>query len=666
MTVAGIGRSSNALGNTLLAVSVAIALAMGGCSAPRAVALRSTPANPLNAMLGLQTWAGPTATPRTVQLLRVYNLDDDLRGSPEKLLEQLQPIADRDPTPEKIYALAELAYLGAQRVEKSEPERAEQLYGAAVLHAYRYLFDPHLQPSRSAYDPQFRASCELYNTSLESALRLENRIRGIRPGETYTIASSAGVCDVVCQLRSGLWRAEDFGRFEFVSDYDVHGLQNHYHGYGLGVPLIAVRRRYAEEPASARYYPPELSFPVTALVRPCSTFSASAADSPARHQAALELYDPLATDAIPVGGSLVPLESDLTTPLAHFLANPQFDGLADTGLFHAEALLKPLGDHSRPVVGLYLVQPYEPGKIPVVFIHGLWSSPMTWMAMFNDLRSVPELRKRYQFWFYLYPTAQPFWISAAALRRDLAEVRAVLDPQRRETAMDQMVLVGHSMGGLVARLQTVDSGDRFWRLVSDRPFDEIRTDAGLREQLHSVFFFEANRSIRRVVTIGTPHHGSESSNSMTQWLGDKLINLPQIMVQSAQTIYRDNKDLLENSPILKIRTSIDSLAPDSPFFPVMLASPGYPGVHYHNIIGLMPHEGILGRWAGESDGVVALASARSADAESEVIVPSQHTALHTHPLAVLEVRRILLEHLASLAPQTTVAASGSAAEMSLR
>ena len=110
-----------------------------------------------------------------------------------------------------------------------------------------------------------------------------------------------------------------------------------------------------------------------------------------------------------------------------------------------------------------MLEPYEPGKIPVLMVHGLWSSPMTWMEMFNDLRSVPEIRKHYQFWFYEYPTGQPFWVSAAQMRHDLAKLRDVLDPRHLEPALDQMVLVGHSMGGLVSRLQTVDSGDGYWR-----------------------------------------------------------------------------------------------------------------------------------------------------------------------------------------------------------
>ena len=127
-------------------------------------------------------------------------------------------------------------------------------------------------------------------------------------------------------------------------------------------------------------------------------------------------------------------------------------------------------------MGLYMVQPYEPGKIPVLMVHGLWSSPMTWMEMFNDLRSQPEIRDHYQFWFYLYPTGQPFWLSAAQLRRDLAKVREVLDPTHQEPALDQMVLIGHSMGGLVSQLQTLQSGDDYLAAGQQRavPADQGR------------------------------------------------------------------------------------------------------------------------------------------------------------------------------------------------
>ena len=91
------------------------------------------------------------------------------------------------------------------------------------------------------------------------------------------------------------------------------------------------------------------------------------------------------------------------------------------------------------------------------------------MPVFNDLRADPELRDRFQFWFYFYPTGDPYLATAADLRDDLERTCGPTStPITRTTALGNMVLVGHSMGGLISKLLTVDSGDDFWR-AGERP-----------------------------------------------------------------------------------------------------------------------------------------------------------------------------------------------------
>ncbi len=629
-----------------LAVFLLVAMA-SGCASSKMAKLRSVPKSPLVERLQLTAHGGPKPSERTVQLLRVHGLATDLSGDPCALLEELQAVIEREPSADKIYAAAELSYLAAKQVEDRDDRLALNLYGASVLHSYNYLFDERFSRLRNPYDPRFRGACDLYNGALEAGLRIAIRQDELVPGQTQTIDTPAGSWDITCVVRGGQWQPEEFGHFEFVSDYEISGLKNHYQTYGLGVPLIAVRRRYKEEAPAARYYPPGLSFPVTAFLRPVPEWLPDPQRSAVRHHAVIELYDPTATGDTAVGALNVPLESDLTTPLAYFLSTPEFSSLATVGLLRPDLLLAG-GPDRKAIMGLYMVQPYEQGKIPVLLIHGLWSSPMTWMQMFNDLRSSPQIRDHYQIWFYLYPTAQPFWISAAQLRRDLAEARQILDPRREEPALDQMVLVAHSMGGLVAQLQTIDSRDDFWEIVSDRPFEEVEADAEAKQRLARCFFFQPNPSVRRVVTIGTPHRGSSFANQTTQWLASKLISLPQMLVQGRQQVVRDNPDLFRDSSMLEITTSIDSLAPESPVFPVMLTAHQAPWVKYHNIVGLVPEKGLTGWLAAGSDGVVDFDSAHMEDVESEVVVSADHTTVHAHPLAVLEVKRILLEHLAEL------------------
>jgi hypothetical protein len=72
-----------------------------------------------------------------------------------------------------------------------------------------------------------------------------------------------------------------------------------------------------------------------------------------------------------------------------------------------------------------------------------------------------------------------------------------------------------------------------------------------------------------------------------------------------------------------------------------------PWVTYHNIVGVVGYNESPEEVAEGSDGVVAFASAHLDNVASEVIVDADHVNVHRHPLAVLEVRRILLEHLAS-------------------
>ena len=129
-------------------------------------------------------------------------------------------------------------------------------------------------------------------------------------------------------------------------------------------------------------------------------------------RAVLELHDTLEHTDVQIAGCRVPLECDLSTPLAHFLSQPALD---DTRL-STLGLLMP--DKVERMQGLYMLEPFHPDRIPVLMVHGLWSSPATWMEMFNDLRSDPAIRENYQFWFYLYPTGKPFWFSAALLRDD--------------------------------------------------------------------------------------------------------------------------------------------------------------------------------------------------------------------------------------------------------
>lgn len=653
------------LGATCVAITLFV-VPFTGCASNEWVTVRDTPRNPLAGTLNLLSPAGPKPTERTQQLLRRYDLLDDFNGDRAALLARLEDIHRREPNREHEYAMAEIAYITATQAEKLHRRRALQFYGTSLIHAYRYLFESEqidngtIALALNPYDPQFRGASDLYNQSLEGLLRLIRQEGEIHPGMSRTITTANNTCSFQVTLFSTGWHQDDIDRLEFVSDYKIQGLQNHYNTYGLGVPLIAVRKTHDKPDQAEHYYPPNVCFPITAFLRVerphqngidsqgtilNAPRAGTNAIDPAAPHFELELYDPLDRQSVEVANRRIPLEADLSTPLAYFLSQPQFreHDISTAGLLHP-------GDVKK-LQGLYMLEPFDSTKMPVVMVHGLWSSPITWMEMYNDLRSDPQVRDHYQFWFYLYPTGQPFWISATQMREDLAKMRREIDPTRQYAALDETVLVGHSMGGLISKLQTVESADAFWSTVSDHPLAELKADPDTVRALATTFYFRPNPSIRRVITLGTPHRGSPFSNDITRWAGDKLIALPRKMLDTQNHLLAQNRGYFRPNAPVDIHTSIDSLSPDSPLLPTLLSAQPGPWVTYHNVVGHDPNPGWRKYIVGDGDGVVALTSARldnSPQVESQIVVSADHMNVHRHPQSVLEVRRILFDQLLEL------------------
>ncbi len=571
-------------------------------------------------------------------LLRRY----DLRGrDPQTLLAALEENMHREPSAAKLYAYAELAHRAGAQLERRDEKRAFDLYASSVAHAYLYLFDPRYVQGRNEYDPQFRGACDLYNKSLDRALRIVNRHGGFRPGVQHQCQSGKQSLDFAIVSHCGDLCEHEFEKFEFVSDYKTNGLPNHYQRFGLGVPLIAIRKPRPGQPELEKHYPPRMAVPMTAFLRILPTGDSDGLQARTQH-GVLELQDPLTTSSVQVANRRVPLECDTTTPLAYFLDKLEYTeySAATSGfLFPGQTSYRS---------GLYMLEPYQRGKIPVLMVHGLWSTPIKWMDMINDLRSIPEISQNYQFWYFFYPTGQPFVYSAATLRSELEELRQLLDPRHQEPALDQMVLVGHSMGGLVAKMQTVDSGDLFWNQVAEKPFQKVKGDKEALYELHKTFFFKPNPSIRRVITIATPFGGSDLSNSTTQWLGRRLITPPPVFVKLAEQLHLQNPNLFGKDARRLTRNSIEMLAPNSPALQALAEARRAPWVSYHNIIGTEMEASDSGPVPTGDDSVVSVVSARAPEAVSELIVPADHAVIHRHPRTVLEVRRILLEHLLSL------------------
>lgn len=616
----------------LLGAIGAIALAAVGCS--YGITVRHAAGNSLFNAWHASVAESDQLSERTRQTLHRWDLDDLYASNPADAYVRLQEAAVADPQPDLLFALAEISYLFGRRAEKDGTEACAYYYLCAG-YAYHYLFD---RPpcEANAYDPRFRIACDLYNTGLAKSIRAAQSAHRLDPRQQLSLPTPDGRGFTLSVVHHGFpWRPEEFGPLLFCSDYDVVGLANHYRGYGLGVAMIGTRvsNEGTSGPGAASrpdhtYYPREMSFPITAFFR----FEGSIADLRARRAGRLELYNPLEVQTVEVKGRPIPLETDLTTPLAYYLSRSDLDGVENTGL------LQPGKIQNR--AGIYMFEPYQPGKIPVVMVHGLWSTPLTWTVMFNDLRADPVLRKHFQFWFYLYPTGDSYLATAADLRQTLTRLRSEVDPLGRDPALDRMVFVGHSMGGLISKLLTTDSGDDFWRLVSARPFETLKAKPESREELARLFFFKRQTYVQRVVFIGTPHHGSKLLSPSPVRLAAWVIRLPQSLNRAVGDVAEEDPQIVPQLREDATAPSLDLLAPQAPPLELLAARPRPPEVHYHSIIG-----DIYGKGKDGGDGLVPYKSAHLDGVDSEIIVPAGHTRLHQHPRAVIEVGRILMEHL---------------------
>jgi len=291
--------------------------------------------------------------------------------------------------------------------------------------------------------------------------------------------------------------------------------------------------------------------------------------------------------------------------------------------------------------GLRRTQPYTPGRIPVVFVHGTASSPVWWAEMWNTLRADPLLRERYQFWAYNYASGNPITYTAGLLRNDLMNEIHTLDPEGKDPALQHMIIIGHSQGGLLAKLTAIDTGDQLWRLISQTNFESLNLDPSTRGLVYSNFFFKPLPCVSRVVFIATPHRGSYQNTKFVQNFLNRFIDLPgEVMDASASLLQMGEAVKLPPSIRNKVPSSLNGMATDNPFLLTLAGIPVAPPIKANSIIAIqgndVPPKG--------SDGVVTYTSAHVDYAESEFIVRSGHSC-QGNPATIEEVRRILLEDL---------------------
>lgn len=564
-------------------------------------------------------------SPRTAWILHLIEMEQEVAKDPRAALRSLHERVMKEPGQTPLFAVAEVAYLAAKRTQ--DPD----LYLAAAIYAYSFLLPADPAEAPSPYDRRFRWACDIYNRSLAQAFK---------DPETGQLNLAAGTRSVPM---GSLEIAIDVSGFPFpiqgiellpTDDLGVVGLGFRVRDSGLGAPLIAVARRRGEGTAGVGISD-RTSVAATAFLR----LGGDLEQLSSGLQATLELHSISDSTEVNVAGSRVPLESDQSATVAYGIES------ADLWRFDLAGLFK--GKDASRQNGLILPRPFQPGRIPVVLVHGTASNPAYWAELMNSLSADELLRSHYQFWLFIYATGNPIAYSAATLRRSLAEVLAQHDPEGKDEALQRMVIIGHSQGGLLTKLMGVRiSIDELSSQVLGKPFDSLGLAPNDEKLMRECLDLEPLDYVERLVFVATPHHGSFQAERWYSRLLAKLIAVPGEVTGLATRLFSSTaRERLPPGMEPRVPTSLDNMNPKSPFLRFLAATPIDPGIKAHSIIPIGDAE----EPAGANDGVVEYESAHIEGVESEMLVPSRHSC-QAHPRTLVEIRRILREHLESSQP----------------
>jgi len=388
---------------------------------------------------------------------------------------------------------------------------------------------------------------------------------------------------------------------------------------GLGAPVVAIGKDLDLVPDDSFGRPNNLFYGLTASVR----FSGRQCD--------LMFTDPLEKETLKLDNRSYTLAADVQAPLAMSLAG------FNVRRFELREMFRPdLFENSAKLVRL---EPYNPQKIPVLFVHGLSNSPAIFSPVIEFLRSDPKIRRKYQFWVFSYPTGLPYPMSAAILRYQLEKMRRAY-PDHKD-----IVLIGHSMGGMISRLLMTDSGMKIWNTFFDRAPDQIPFSKEARNLMSRSLIFDSQKNVSRVVFLSASHRGSDMATSFMGRLGAALVGNPISQNKVNKEVYSFVRPDVRVGGRHRLPNSIDMLDPENRFLITANAIPIEPGVPFHSLIGDRGRGGHLDRTKPYSnDGIVPYWSSHVAGAKSERVIPSGHWS-HLHPLGMVEIKRILTEHI---------------------
>lgn len=540
---------------------------------------------------------------------------------------------------EEALALTPKAKLG-QATELPAP--ALDAWLETARYSYAYLFFSGRTPAQRALEDRLTQVRDYYNYAAEQtasvvfqrtrALAIEGQdFTGPMQVDRWTISTDfeqLPLTSIPQQLVS-------------ASSVSFAGLRSSYRRDGFGAELVVVMEKAAltaplEGTTDAPQLPVFSEMPAinaTVLLH----FSGETLEEVlATREIRLESYSPDNTSTVMLRGQEVPLAANFTAAYGVWLAQSGFASESLRTLFgRGEGIREP---------HIYLMQPYDPNRRIIFMLHGLASSPEAWVNLANEIMGDPEMRKHYQVWSVYYPTNAPIALNRYTVSNAFNSTLKHFDPNGTARATHDMVFIGHSMGGVIARLMLSSSGEVLWNDALTRFKLEGERLKRVEARLGPLLHFTPQPNVERAIFIASPHKGTDAAGNRLGRMIGKLVRLPLTILGKFGDVFLalQNPDEAGNKPKEpRITTSIDNLKASDPFIEKSSALPLAPGLKYHSIIAQRKADVPT---ADSDDGLVPYWSSHLDGALSEKVIISGHSVQET-PEAVLEVRRILREDL---------------------
>ena len=604
---------------------VALCLVVSGCAAPISVQRMSLTDSYKER--SQSTLGGHTLSNTTRIVLERQNLLPLWKNAPAQALAVLRASTQAQfYTPDlqdQLFALAELNYLMA-RQNADRPA-----FMAAALYAYAYLNPDGPDSTKpNPYDVHFRQACDIYMFGLTEALG--NPV-DVTP-QRWTLPF--GTLDLSTTPAQKQWYGYTLTDFRPTARLSVRGIKNIYRRAGLGEPLAAVPQPPADSQISFSITD-KLRIPVNLLVEIPNPRQQIFTNHIA---ARLTLATIDKTPGLPTTDGVIPLQYDQTASRAISLGSAvdwsvEYKGFLDGNLFNKRAQL-------------IAIEPHQYGHMPVVLVHGTASSPGRWADMVNDLLEDPEIRAHFEFWFFSYATGNPIPYSALQLRDALNRTIHDLGGTQADPALGQITLIGHSQGGLLAKMLAIAPHDALWKGLTTRSLSSLTLSPTARHFLEQTLFPTPMPEIKSVVFISTPQHGSYLADFSIAHLIGRMVTFPAAITEVTQQILQGNTGALKVDMSPGRLGSVYGMSPRSAFIQALASVPVVPAVQSHSIIPVLGN----GPLDNADDGVVAYTSAHDPRVQSELIVRNSGHSTQANPITIAEVRRILLQQLAATLP----------------